>query len=297
MKRMSKMAMGLMAITMWAMSFQEVSAQIEVRQEDHFWRKRVVRRLDLGEKINRPLVNHQSSIYNGGQYRENQGIVAALVNGLKNREYIAYHPDDWNQTMDYEALVTRMMEFERAMQVEEEEWPEKEDETSDFEEYGIGESAIDEWGSFEGQVKPLEEVVVHPDSYKKGGAEVYEYQIDWAQYEESFHIVEDWIFNRARSDMQQNIEFFEVIWTDPMEVLPEKVLARFRWEDVKGLLAEAQWKNRFNDAEARSLKEVMELRIFHSYVIDVGGVPVQSLSEAQRREFEMIEFEATLWSY
>jgi len=272
---------------LWSMLILGVSqlsmltAQVPVRNEDRFWAKRAVVRLDLREKINRPLVHHASSYYGADKYVEKHGMVSSLINGLKRKEYLAYHPYDWNHTLDYESLLKRMEEFEQALTGEGESLDETVLASNGSDEFGL------EWGGFEDE-NLEEETYALPEAT---GA-----LPELSNYEESIHIVEDWIFNKARGSMQQNIDFFEVIWTDPSGLLPEKVLARFRWADVKQILARTEWKNRFNDAEVRSIKEVMEMRIFHGYLINVGGIPIKSLSEADRRKLEMIEFEHHLWS-
>ena len=254
-----------------------VCAQVPVRNDDRFWAKRVVMRLDLNEKINRPLIHHASSYYGHDKFAERKGVVAALISGLRRQEYLAYHPYDWNHTMDYAALLRRMEAFEQALSGENQQLDEKQ----------LTEGGPDEWGGFEDEWQEEEQPK----------APVVDELPDLSNYEQSFHIVEDWIFNQVRSSLQQNIDFFEVIWTDPEGLLPEKVLARFRWEDVKEILARTEWKNRFNDAETRSVKEVMELRLFHAYLINFGGKPIRSLSEADRRKLEIIEFEHHLWNY
>lgn len=275
---MSMLMLGVSQLSM-------LTAQVPVREEDKFWAKRVVVRIDLREKINRPLVQHASSYYGMDKYAEKKGMVSSLINGLKRKEYLAYHPYDWEQVLDYESLCKRMEEFEQALVGENESLDELVIASNSLDEFAIIE---EEWGGFEDE--NMEEDVA--STSQASGA-----LPDLTSYEESFHIIEDWIFNKARGNMQQNIDFFEVIWTDPSGLLPEKVLARFRWEDVKEILARTEWKNRFNDAEVRSIKEVMEMRIFHGYLISVGGEPVRSLAEADRRKLEIIEFESYLWSH
>lgn len=276
---MSMLVLGVSQVSM-------LYAQVPVRNEDRFWAKRIVMRMDLEEKINRPLVHHASAYYGQDKYTEKNGMVAALINGLKRQEYLAYHPYDWNETLDYESLLKRMEAFEQALTGESESLDEAIIASNDLDEFDLVE---DEWGGFEDENLPE----INDSKANQNTAALP----DLSNYEQSFHIVEDWIFNKARASMQQNIDFFEVIWTDPAGLLPEKVLARFRWEDVKDILARTEWKNRFNDAELRSIKEVMELRIFHAYPISVGGEPVRSLSEADRRKLEIIEFESHLWSH
>ena len=93
-----------------------LTAQPEIREDDNFWRRRVVNRVSLAEKINQPLVRHESNYYSGNnRYSQIDGMVQSLIDGLLQGKYIAYHPDDWNQQMSYEALKARMIEFEGAL--------------------------------------------------------------------------------------------------------------------------------------------------------------------------------------
>ncbi|MEM7372200.1 MAG: hypothetical protein AAF587_26515 [Bacteroidota bacterium] len=271
-----------------------VYAQPQVRSEDHFWRKRIVNRIPLTEKINRPLAQHMSEYYAGdGRFTETDGMVVSLVNGLKQGKYLAYHPEDWNKKMNYQDLHQRMEEFEQALTGESTTWDSEEVESDAFEkaetdsewEWDLAEGEdSEEWGS------PFEEEPEFEDNS-------IPIEQDYASYEEVIHMVEDWIFDKNTSSMVQKIDFFEVVWVDPTGILPEKVLARFKWEDVKEQMDVTMWKTRFNDAEARSIKEVFELRIFHGFFINVGGEPIRTLAEAERRRQELIEFESYLWSY
>jgi hypothetical protein len=285
-------------------------AQMPVSPDDQFWKKRVVRRIDLREKINRPLVYHESNYYDKSRFTQKNGIIAAIFAGIKNGDYMAYNPETWEETWDYTQLVQRMMRFDQAIEQQQPavdgfydvdmEIERLQHEFSVIVEDESFKPSAAEWGGFR-YLETLAPISALTDSQeKKSGeyaAQVKNYQIDYGLYEESLHIVEDWIFNSERSAMQQNIKYFEIIWSDPTGQLPERVLARFKWEDVKGVLAKTQWKNRFNDAEIRSIKEVMELRIFHGYAIDIGGEPIRTLPEAALREQQMFEFEHNLWSY
>ena len=269
-------------------------AQAPVRSEDHFWRKRVVNRISLIEKINRPLIRHESAFYSNNQrYAETQGMVVSLINGVKQGKYVAYHPEDWEKRLGYEDLRGRMLDFDQAMYVEEEVWESSEEDTektisSDFDTWDADwtDDATDEWGS------PFEK---EPETEEPPLAEVM--PIDYGPYEEVIHMVEDWVFDRNTSSMIQQIDFFEIIWVDPSGTLPEKVLARFKWKDIQDHLDQTMWKARFNDAEARSLKEVFTLRLFHGFPINIGGEPIMTLAESKRRKQEIIDFEHHLWSY
>ena len=296
---MRKTLISLGACAAMLLSTAILTAQPDIRDDDHFWRRRVVNRVSLVEKINQPLVRHESNYYSGnGRYSQTDGMVQALIEGVKQGKYVAYHPEDWNHQMSFEALKNRMIEFEGALAPASDGW---DDEYSD--EFSQQEQSLDdgwndeetqwdvadanEWGS------PFEE---QPGGFNQAPARGDEMP-DLAPYEEIMHVVEDYIFDKNTSSMQQRIDFFEVIWVDPSGALPEKVLARFMWEDVRDQLDETMWKSRFNDAEARSVAEVFELRIFHAFPIEVGGHPVTTLMEAEARRQEMIQFEAQLWSY
>lgn len=278
------------ALTLMLGSNLIVTAQPQIREDDHFWRKRVVNRVSLIEKINQPLVRHESNYYSGGKYSQTEGMVMALINGLKAGRFLAYDPEAWTTTYNYDELVQRMQKFEQSLAPSSDGWDDAySDDFSAPAEPSVTEwnvSDQSEWGS------PFEEAPVFSEQ-----APVQNQFPDIAPYEQVFHIVEDYIFDKNTSSFTQRIDFFEIVWVDPGETLPEKVLARFRWEDVKEILDETMWKSRFNDAEARSVKEVFELRIFNAFPIEVGGEPVRTLQEAERRRQEMIEFEHHLWSY
>ncbi|RMG55979.1 MAG: hypothetical protein D6722_27120 [Bacteroidetes bacterium] len=287
--------MFTLALPLW------LGAQPQMRPEDHFWSKRLVNRISLVEKINQPLVHHESAYYSGnGRYSQTEGMVASLIDGVQKGKYQAYHPEDWDRRMNYDDIRQRMEEFDQAMMGDYGDWGEEEEEAYPdpyFDEFSGQEETAqeedwgdntwdfqerDDWGS------PVEELpeIEGPDP-----------GMDLAAYEEVIHVVEDWVFDKVRSQLVQKIDFFEVIWVDPSGVLPEKVLARFKWDDVKPQLEETLWKSRFNDAESRSIAEVFELRIFHAYPINVGGEGIRTLEEAETRKQELIEFEHHLWSY
>ena len=274
------------------------TAQPGIREDDHFWRRRIVNRISLVEKINQPLVRHESNYYSeNGRYTHTDGMIMALIDGMKAGKIVAYDPDSWDKTYTYEELVARMRDFESAVQpVSEDGWGSEagleEAEATTLDQGWNEESAVEwnvgqdsEWGT--------------PFDQAPGSSAVSPLQTfpEIAPYEQVLHVVEDYIFDKNTSRLQQRIDFFEVIWVDPGETLPEKVLARFRWVEVREVLDETMWKSRFNDAEARSVAEVFDLRIFHAFPIQVGGHPVRTLMEAERRRQEMVEYESHLWNY
>lgn len=266
-----------------------------IRQEDKFWAKRVVNRISLIEKINAPLVYHESGYYTGeGKFSETKGIVVSLLNGLKEEKYVAYHPDDWSITMNYAEVRKKMTEFDAVFESEND-WEEDEDQ-GDSTGYDFSTSDGFEQDSANKEDWPFENWDNNPENQSVASA-VQEAPVDYSAYEQVIHMVEDWVFDKGGSELVQRIDFFEIIWQDPAGVLPERVLARFRWKDTKEQLDQTMWKSRFNDAESRSIKEVMTLRLFNSIMINVGDRPIRTLHEAIQKKRELIEFEHNLWSY
>ncbi|GAB4404183.1 MAG: hypothetical protein OHK0039_04230 [Bacteroidia bacterium] len=276
-------------------------AQFPPRPEDHFWRRKVVNRIDLNEKINFPLIRQESGYYVDGQYAEKNGIIAALFNGLKAGEYTAYDPDSLKKPLTYEDVVRKMQEIEGSLEGEsdfDEEYAEDTGDGGDFESFE-GEDTGDDWG-FEdedfGTEDYADETTGGFDDLG-GGVDVDGYRFDTAPFESVIQFVENRIFDKTRSDMVYDIEFIEIIWTDPGEALPEKRFCTFRYKDVLKTLDQTQWKNRFNDAEYKTMREIFELRLFHSYMIDVSGDLIRALPDAEDRRQKLVEFEHHLWCY
>jgi hypothetical protein len=284
---------------MAGIAISSVLAQPSNRPDDHFWRKKVVDRIPLGEKINTPLVNHEGGYYAPNeQFTQLKGMVVSLVEGLQTGTYKAYDPDDWNKTYNYEELVARMQEFEDALSAGQgyDDMDESSFEVPDS-------NVVDEWADDWNFEDPSAEASQDDGFGTPAGTNVIQNQnqtetpLEYGNFEQVIHIIEDRVFDKIRSQMIFQIEFVEIIWQDPTGALPERVLARFKFSEVRPQLEHTAWKNRFNDAEVRSIAEVLDLRLFHSFLINVGGEPVRTLAEAERRRQEMIEFEHHLWQY
>lgn len=268
------------------------------REDDHFWRRKVVNRIDLQEKINQPLTKRESSYYieepgEEAQYPQKNGLVMALFDGLKKGQFLAYKQDSLGSPMTYDEVVAKIKKFEG-------------DEGGDDFDDGFG--GDDGFDDFEGDDLDGDdfsdgdgwfgdEEGEGGDDDLEGDNSGYAGDFDPGPYENVIQFVEDRIFDKVRSDMVYDIQFVEIIWTDPGESLPEKYLCTFKYKDIIKQLGDAQWKNRFNDAEYRTLREIFELRLFHSFITEVSGVGVNSLAESEKRRKRIVEFEHNLWSY
>jgi hypothetical protein len=269
-------------------------ARIPPRVDDHFWRRKVVNRLDLTEKINEPLTYAENpGLYGNPAFGETQGVIVALINGLKSGKYLAYHPDSLNKSLTYEDVVKIAQQIE-GTEGGGDEWDDGGDGFDDFDagdDFGgddFGDDLDDFGDGFEGDSDPFA---------ASGDAAAAEGDFSIAAYETVLEFIEDRIFDKNRSDMVYDIQYLRLVWVDPGETLPDKNFICFRYADVLETLEDTQWKNKFNDAEYRNMREIFELRLFSSYIINVSGRGVRTLEESDFRRNQLVEFEHHLWSY
>lgn len=269
-------------------------ARIPPRVDDHFWRRKVVNRLDLGEKVNEPLTYPENpGLYGNPAFGETQGVIIALINGLKSGKYLAFHPDSLNKSLTYEDVVKIAQQIEGGDEGGDD-WDDGGDGFDDFDagdDFGgdeFGDDFGDDFGGgFEGDSDPF--------ASGADGEEEGDFQI--APYESALEFIEDRIFDKNRSDMIYDIQYLRLVWVDPGETLPDKNFVCFRYADVLETLEDTQWKNKFNDAEYRNMREIFELRLFNSYIINVSGRGVRTLEQSDFRRNQLVEFEHHLWSY
>lgn len=313
----------LLSMLVAGFAAQALAQQIRPRPEDHFWRRKVVNRIDFDEKINRPLVQQESKYYRTNPdedevYPEKDGIIEALFRGLKAGAIPALHPDTLTKVLTWEDVLDRIAQKEAAGVTETELDPAGGEGDGDFEDFS-GEDDPFATGddSFDDPFAPAptddpfatgDDMSGDPFAPAGGGADTAATpggaapapandMPDMLPFIRVLQFVEDRIFDKNRSDMVYDIQFLEIIWVDPNETLPEERICTFRYEDVLPILESTQWKNRFNDAEYKNMREVFELRMFHSYVIEISGVGINSLDEAEYRRQQLVEFEHHLWSY
>jgi hypothetical protein len=286
----------LLSGVMTEVAAQIPGARIPPRVDDHFWRRKVVNRLDLTEKINEPLTYAESpGLYGNPAYGETQGIITALINGLKSGKYLAYHPDSLNKSLTYEDVVKIAQQIEGDGGGDGESFDEEDSGFDDFEggdDFGGDEFGGDEFGDDMGDGG------TEGDSDPAGGSGgAVEGDFSYAAYESVLEFIEDRIFDKNRSDMVYDIQYVRLVWVDPGETLPDKNFVCFRYSDILETLEDTQWKNKFNDAEYRNMREIFELRLFSSYIINVSGRGVRTLEESDFRRNQLVEFEHHLWCY
>lgn len=226
---------------------------------------RTLNRVDLAEKQNKPLLGNPSAA--GGQSLAGSGLVRALMTGLEQGKYPAYDPDKPGSTMSWLVVQARLAVLNRS-------------------EAALSPPAEgNDLAEYEGIEQPE---VAAPTPVTPATT-------DFSPCEHIFQFVADDLTD-ASGTPKRKVRYLEIIWVDPANVLPERKVCAFRYEDVVKLLEQVEYTNPWNEAEVRTLREAFDLRLFNSFPIQVSGKPIQTLGESQQRSSQLIQYEHNLWS-
>lgn len=254
-------------------------------------------RVDLREKLNRPLIRSESAMYAPSEgtalnkYRE--GLVQALVDGFRAAEYIGYLPDSLDRVCTWDVFDAKLKRYVGG-QPNADSGPASDNPTTSATEGEDPFGGGDDFG-FGDDTDMLGDVDAAPTSdptTTQTDRELY------AGLRFILELVEDRVFDKNKSDMYYDIHYLRLIWVDPEGIYPYDVpLVAFKFEDVIPVLEQTQWKNWYNDAEYRSMLEIFQLRLFHGFIVDVSGNQSRSVDEAEKRRQVLIEFEHHLWEF
>jgi hypothetical protein len=280
-------ALGLLAAG--TLAAQIPGTNTPPRVDDHFQRNLVINRIDLTEKINAPIVaTTDGGMYANARYPESNGLIKALVNGLKSGKYLAYDPDNLTRSLTYEDVVTKAQsktgDVEPDEPIEDPEiWMEEE-----------GEYQL-EGDELNGEVNGTVQWQQGGTPTGSGSAEDEDFSL--APFETVLEFIENRIYDKNRSDLVNEIQYIRMVWVDPGEVLPDDNFICLKFSDVLETLEATQWKNAFNDAEDRNMREIFEERIFNSIVLNVSGRGSRTLNDAEFQRNKLVDFEHHLYSY
>lgn len=299
MKAYLKKAFSYLAMAVFTLASLQVTAQTELpdfpynlphkpRIDDHFWRRKVHYRLDLKEKVNDPMMKAESPLYlpsegvHEGNFANTRGIVYALLAAHERGDIEGYHPDSLEGTRSFLELKQRLIA--------------KMDKEGD----AAPTDASDDAGSdeFEDDGFETEEDATAPvagDQLPSGNDQ--EYKKIFLPLTTVMDVVENRIFDKNKSDMYYDIQWIRLVYIDPLGKLRDENMIGYKYEHVKDVLNNTQWKNRFNDSEYRSLQEIFELRLFNGYNIEISGIQMNSIVEGDKRNQQMLEFEHHLWEF
>jgi hypothetical protein len=287
---MKKFVLSLLALGLVASSpllAQIPGTNIPPRPDDHFQRNLVVNRIDLAEKINSPLIAvTEGSLYSQSRYQETNGMIQALVNGLKSGKYLAYDPENLTKSLTWEEVEEKALKKVNSDPDLIEEDPDiwiDENESEEFYEN----SMVDESGELN-----------QGDGLQSSSGNATESgSFSLAPYESVVEFIENRIFDKNRSAEIFDIQYIRLVWVDPGETLPDENFICLKFSDVLETLESTQWKNAFNDAEDRNVREIFEERIFNSFVLNVSGRGSRTIADAEYQRTKLLDFEHNLWSY
>ncbi len=276
-----------------------VQAQFPPRTDDHFWRKKVVITLDLREKINVSLESGQEGyqlytnystdpITDKSPYSNREGFIVALVKAFKEGKFVGFDPKNLSRQMSFEEFDSYSRRIEQGGG---EGIGPQEGEGVDSEEFEGGEFMDEGMDVEEGVGGPVGADASGRTPSSKDAFPYIKYYRTLARF------IEDRIFDKNKSDMYYDIQYLCLVRVDPKGALPDEDAVCFRYKDVMDVMDDTQWRNRANDAEDRSMREIIELRRFSSYVTIVSGDVVNTLNQAELRRQQMIEFEHHLWTF
>lgn len=285
------------AILLLAMAY----AQFPPRTDDHFWRKKVVLTIDLREKLNSQIETGQQGyrlytnystdpITDKSPFANREGIIVALLKGFKDGKFVGYSPKNLSQQVSYEEFDARSRRIESGGE------PAAGDEGGDMggDDFGGDDFGGDEFAAEEDlgggiDAAPTSDAAATPSA--ETGFPYLKY------YRTKLRIIEDRIFDKNRSDMYYDMQYICLVQVDPKGALADEDAVCFRYKDVMDVMDDTQWRNRANDAEDRSMREIIELRRFYGYVTVVSGEESRTLNEAELRRQQMVEFEHHLWTF
>jgi hypothetical protein len=266
------------------------------RYEDHFWRRKVRRRVDLLEKINEPMNKTENAIYDeaskrytsfqSDKYEYRKGIKNALLDGFTvTKEIDGFDPDTLDKPLT-------PMEFKAR-------YAKESDEAETAVAGGDWETEEGDEGDEEGEW----DTNIEDESGKGGGGDVLpgpgkSGENDYTNIPPFFDIIEDVIFDKNKSSIYYDIQYI-ILYVNKAGGAGAVPIVAYRYDDnlKKSILQKCQWKNRFNDAEYKNLQEVLELRMFNSILLNVSGIKPATLDEAEQRRVQLLEFEHNLWQF
>ena len=266
------------------------------RIDDHVWRRKVLFRIDLNEKVNKQLQEEEKQIYMGkeGDYPNRDkhfdtksGIVYGLLRCFEEGRFQAYEPDELDRLLADDGTVNALkanlskISDQGGTTATEESSDSGMDEEDDF---GVDEDS--------GPEEPGVDDVLSTQSKD-------EFKETYSNLTSVIEFIEDRIFEKNKSDMFYDIQYIRLYYVPSPDqgAIRDRPVVAFRYDDIKDCLDEIQWPSKHNDAEYRSMREIVELRLFNSYIINLSRDNIDSKELAERRRLSMVEYEHSLWSY
>ena len=290
------------------------------REDDIFWSRRIIMRIDLNEKFNAPLNKIVPDDQRFGQrYPMKEGMVRALMKAYLRGQLRGFDPNDYSpQSKD--DVVKKLTDWNLGTQlpepvtanepVKQKKYYDEDDDDKDplsesgsddseeiaehEEDYGHIEDISEELNSGNPFEKKPEQDIDTYDVLKKLKATENELI---AGTDVIIELVEDWMFDKNRSSTYRDLQYVRIMWVDPEGKLPFKPIVAFKYSDIEPILAQVQWTNPQNDAAHMSVKDALNFRNFTGIIVNMSGKNIRDKREAERKRDMLVEFEHHLWQY
>lgn len=274
------------------------------RLEDHFFRRRVRFRIDFQEKVNRPmnqsentkLYDEKSRIFNSlppdqGQFKfeHRKGIIAALMDMFYDGEIVGYDPFKLDTPYMQE-------QFNAWFQEQTSEGGGgggggeafAEGEGGEEDDFGFDDFGDEEDMGGEEEAETPGDVLQGVDTSGIGR--------DYSKFIKAIDVIEDRIFDKNKSAMHYDVHY--IILSIVNSAMIERSAIAFKYDEVKDVVLDrCQWKNPYNDAQYKTLKEIFEFRLFNGIITELSGSGMNSVDEADKRRKQLVEYEHNLWSF
>jgi len=289
-----------------------VYGQVPVRPDDEFLKQRYILRIILDEKLNEPLYKPEKQeivkiIDPKFEFRE--GMVRALLDGFEQNKYTGYSPDNLALTMSYAKLKADLEKY-NCDEITPPPGVPGGGSPAGGDPFGGGfgdpfggggdpfGGGMDFGGSFDfGGGASITSPAVDAKNPASSGAGPCDKVTLYYGTEVLIHLIEDRIFDKNKSSMTYIPQYICLFWVDPRGSEVDRPIVCFQYEDVLDQLESTKWVNRWNDAECRSMHEVLTLRLFNCFAVNVSGTNMKILTEAKYFTDKVVEFEHHLWEY
>ncbi|GAB4340400.1 MAG: hypothetical protein OHK0038_19910 [Flammeovirgaceae bacterium] len=252
-----------------------------IRKDDQMFKKSLWFQMDLRTKKNAPF------------FAQNNELPRLIIEAAKKGDIQPFYSDSLKTPLSKEEFLERL----RIPQ-------------ADREEDLLLASSEDDWGSEGSGGEKKRKPVFEPDQDEYLPKQLFRIEIK-----------EDLIFDKRRSRMYHDIQAITIIIPGEVSATGvDKVLASFSYKELYDKLfhiekggkkydnPDAIWFNPQNPAEHRNLSEAFDLRLFearlvkyenpkNSHIEDLYENSKRALIHSEEAVYQLMEYEALLWSY
>ncbi|MCS7086697.1 MAG: hypothetical protein NZ534_11565, partial [Bacteroidia bacterium] len=244
----------LLGFVIFGAAIGAVSAQ-RPREDDIFWSRRIVWRIDLNEKHNAPLnqIVPEDQRY-GQRYPLKEGMVRALMKAYLRGQLRGFDPNDYSP-LPKEEVIRKLTDWNLGTQLPEpvtanepvkqkkyfdEDDKDDDDATTDSQHEEESEEIAEHEADYESLQDVSEDLETDPFE-KKPGHEIDAFELVSklktteneliAGTDVIVELVEDWMFDKNRSSIYRDLLYIRIMWVDHQGKMPFKPIVAFKYSD------------------------------------------------------------------